>query len=75
MKLIHVLQEDQNIFADYDERTKKHLREMDALVNHNIFLSRFGKKIFYSNGFAAKFKTKKKILCIVNFIKFSAIAS
>ena len=59
-ELIHVLQEDQNIFVDYDERTKKHLREMDALVNHNIYLSRFGKKILYSNGFAAKFKTNKE---------------
>ena len=44
----------------YDERTKKHLREMDALVNHNIYLSRYGKKILYSNGFAAKFKTNEK---------------
>ena len=59
-EIIHVIQEDQNIFLEYDERTKKHLREMDALVNHNIFLSRYGKKILYSNGFAAKFKTKEK---------------
>ena len=57
--LKYVLQEDQNIFIDYDERTKKHLREMDALVNHNIYLSKFGKKILYSNGFAAKFKTNE----------------
>jgi hypothetical protein len=56
-EIIHVLQEDQNFFTQYDERTKKHLREMDALVNHNIYLSQFGKKILYSNGFAAKFKT------------------
>jgi len=59
-EIIHVIQEDQNVFLEYDERTKKHLREMDALVNHNIFLSRYGKKILYSNGFAAKFKTKEK---------------
>ena len=59
-ELIHVLQEDQSIFTEYDERTKKHLREMDALVNHNIYLSRYGKKILYSNGFAAKFKTNEK---------------
>ena len=59
-EIIHVIQEDQNVFLEYDERTKKHLREMDALVNHNIFLSRYGKKILYSNGFAAKFKTKDK---------------
>ena len=59
-EIIHVIQEDQNIFLEYDERTKKHLIEMDALVNHNIFLSRYGKKILYSNGFAAKFKTKEK---------------
>ena len=56
-EIIHVLQEEQGIFSDYDLRTKKHLREMDALVNHNIYLSQFGKKILYSNGFAAKFKT------------------
>ena len=59
-EIIHVIQEDQKIFLEYDERTKKHLREMDALVNHNIFLSGYGKKILYSNGFAAKFKTKEK---------------
>ena len=59
-EIIHVIQEDQNVFLEYDERTKKHLREMDALVNHNIFLSRYGKKILYSNGFAAKFKAKEK---------------
>ena len=59
-ELIHVLQEDQKYFIEYDERTKKHLREMDALVNHNIYLSRYGKKILYSNGFAAKFKTNEK---------------
>ena len=59
-ELIHVLQEDQNIFLEYDNRTKKHLREMDALVNHNIYLSQFGKKILYSNGFAAKFKSESK---------------
>jgi hypothetical protein len=45
---------------DYDDRTKKHLREMNALVNHNIYLSQYGKKILYSNGFAAKFKTESK---------------
>ena len=59
-EIIHVIQNDQNIFTDYDQRTKKHLREMDALVNHNIYLSRYGKKILYSNGFAAKFKTNEK---------------
>ncbi len=59
-ELIHILQDDQNIFTDYDIKTKKHLREMDALVNHNIFLSQYGKKILYSNGFAAKFKTESK---------------
>ena len=59
-EIIHVIQEDQKVFLEYDERTKKHLREMDALVNHNIFLSRYGKKILYSNGFAAKFKTNEK---------------
>ena len=32
---------------------------MNALVNHNIFLSHYGKKILYSNGFAAKFKKNK----------------
>ncbi|MDC3091030.1 hypothetical protein OA848_01430 [Rickettsiales bacterium] len=56
-EIIHVLQEQNDFANDYDEQTKKHLREMNALVNHNIFLSQFGKKILYSNGFAAKFKT------------------
>ena len=59
-ELIHILQEDQNYFIDYEDKTKKHLREMDALVNHNVYLSQFGKKILYSNGFAAKFKTEEK---------------
>ena len=59
-EIIHVLQEEQGVFSDYDLRTKKHMREMDALVNHNIFLSQYGKKILYSNGFAAKFKTNTK---------------
>ena len=43
-EIIHVIQNDQNIFTDYDQRTKKH-REMDALVNHNIYLSQYGRKI------------------------------
>lgn len=59
-EIIHVLQEEQGFFSDYESRTKKHMREMDALVNHNIFLSQYGKKILYSNGFAAKFKTNTK---------------
>ena len=59
-ELIHILQDDQGFFENYDQKTKKHLREMDALVNHNIYLSGFGKKILYSNGFAAKFKTNSK---------------
>ena len=57
-EIIHVLQDDQGFFMDYDDRTKKHLREMNALVNHNIYLSQYGKKILYSNGFAAKFKNE-----------------
>lgn len=59
-EIIHVLQEEQNRFSQNDDNTKKHMREMDALVNHNIYLSQFGKKILYSNGFAAKFKTQSK---------------
>ena len=59
-EIIHVLQDDQGFFMDYDDRTKKHLREMNALVNHNIYLSQYGKKILYSNGFAAKFKSELK---------------
>tara|TARA_B100000287_G_C20138921_1_gene585379 strand:+ start:99 stop:545 length:447 start_codon:yes stop_codon:yes gene_type:complete len=59
-EIIHVLQEEQKRFSDYDDKTRKHMREMDALVNHNIYLSQFGKKILYSNGFAAKFKTQSK---------------
>ena len=30
-ELIHILQEDQEIFVNYEDRTKKHLREMDDL--------------------------------------------
>ncbi len=56
-ELFHVLQDEQNAFTNNDSKTKKHLREMDALIKHNIFLSQYGKKILYSNGFAAKFKT------------------
>ena len=59
-EIIHVLQDDQGFYMDYDDRTKKHLREMNALVNHNIYLSQYGKKFLYSNGFAAKFKTESK---------------
>ena len=59
-EIIHILQNDQKVFTEYELRTKKHLREMEALVNHNIYLSQYGKKILYSNGFAAKFKTKSK---------------
>ena len=64
-ELVHILQEDQKKFLDYDNKTKKHLREMDALVIHNIYLGQFGKKILYSNGFAAKFKsnTKNNLYC------------
>lgn len=56
-EIIHVIQEENEFASEFDERTKKHMREMNALVNHNIFLSQYGKKILYSNGFAAKFKT------------------
>ncbi len=59
-EIIHILQDDQNYFHEYENRTKKHLREMNALVNHNIYLSQFGKKILYSNGFAAKFESDSK---------------
>ena len=59
-EIIHVLQDEQNFFSDFNTKTKKHLREMDALIKHNIFLSQYGKKILYSNGFAAKFKTNEK---------------
>ena len=46
------------VYSDFDENTKKHMREMDALVNHNRFLSQYNKKILYSNGFAARLNTK-----------------
>ena len=59
-EIIHIIQEENSYASEFDEKTKKHLREMNALVNHNIFLSQYGKKILYSNGFAAKFKTDKK---------------
>ena len=59
-EIIHVIQQENSFASEYDSQTKRHLREMNALVNHNIFLSQFGKKILYSNGFAAKFKKEKK---------------
>lgn len=66
-EIIHVIQEEVKFATEFDLKTKKHLREMDALVNQNIFLSQFGKKILYSNGFAGKFKTdpmsKNNIYC------------
>ena len=59
-EIIHVIQQENSFASEYDTQTKRHLREMNALVNHNIFLSQFGKKILYSNGFAAKFKKEKR---------------
>ena len=59
-EIIHVIQQENNFASKYDTQTKRHLREMNALVNHNIFLSQYGKKILYSNGFAAKFKKEKR---------------
>ena len=59
-EIIHIIQEENGYADEFDEKTKKHMREMNALVNHNIFLSQYGKKILYSNGFAAKFKTNDK---------------
>ena len=61
-EIIHVIQEENNFASNYEDKTKKHLREMNALVNHNIFLSHHGKKILYSNGFAAKFKKNKNTI-------------
>ena len=58
-EIIHVIQQENEFAAEYEDNTKKHLREMNALVSHNLFLSHHGKKILYSNGFAAKFKTGK----------------
>ena len=56
-ELIHVFQNYAGKFDHYEDRTKKHMREMQALVNHNRYLSEYGKKILYSNGFAGKFKS------------------
>ena len=64
-ELIHVFQNYSKKFNNFEERTKKHMREMEALVNHNRFLSTYGKKILYSNGFAGKLKsnTKDNLYC------------
>lgn len=59
-ELIHVFQNNNGKFSEYENNTKKHMREMEALVLQNRYLSNFGKKILYSNGFAGKFKTQKK---------------
>lgn len=55
-ELIHIFQNKKNIYPDFDEKTRKHMMEMEALVMQNRFLSSYGKKILYSNGFAGKFK-------------------
>ena len=66
----YIIQEDQNVFLEYDERTKKHLREMDALVNHNIFLSRYGKKIYSIVMVSLQsLRPKKRILYTVSLSK------
>ena len=57
-EIIHLVQNEKKVYSDFDENTKKHMREMDALVNHNRFLSQYNKKILYSNGFAARLNTK-----------------
>ena len=48
-EIIHVIQQENEFAAEYEDNTKKHLREMNALVSHNLFLSHHGKKILYSN--------------------------
>ena len=69
--IIYVIQNDQNIFTDYDQRTKKHLREMDALVNHNIYLSQYGRKFYTAMVLLPKFKTEEKITYTANFLRWS----
>ena len=44
-EIIHLVQNEKKVYSDFDENTKKHMREMDALVNHNRFLSQYNKKI------------------------------
>ena len=67
-EIIHVLQEEQGIFSDYELRTKKHMREMDALVNHNIFLSQYGKKYYIAMVSPQNLKQIQKIIYIVNIL-------
>ena len=59
-ELIHIYQNNENAYADYEEKTRKHMMEMEALVLQNRYLSTFGKKILYSRGFAGKFKNRGK---------------
>tara|TARA_B100000242_G_C43025456_1_gene477440 strand:+ start:460 stop:903 length:444 start_codon:yes stop_codon:yes gene_type:complete len=59
-ELIHIYQNNEDAYADYDEKTRKHMMEMEALVLQNRYLSTFGKKILYSRGFAGKFKNRGK---------------
>ena len=55
-----IYQNNENAYADYEEKTRKHMMEMEALVLQNRYLSTFGKKILYSRGFAGKFKNRGK---------------
>ena len=59
-ELIHIFQNNKRAYEDFDQKTKKHMMEMEALVLQNRYLSSFGKKILYSNGFAGKFKNSGK---------------
>ena len=63
-----MLQDDQGFFMDYDDRTKKHLREMNALVNHNIYLSQYGKKFYIAMVSLLNLKLSQKIIYTVNFL-------
>ena len=42
------------LMPDYDEKTRKHMMEMEALVLQKSLSSTFGKKILYSRGFCWK---------------------
>ena len=43
---------------------------MDALVNHNIYLSQFGKKFFTVTVLQLSLRPLMKIIFIVNYLKF-----
>ena len=65
-EIIHVLQEEQGVFSDYELRTKKHMREMDALVTIIFFSVNMERKYYIAMVSPQNLKQIQKIIYIVN---------